>query len=939
MNIMKDNTQPDHNSLPFNKQPLNGNHNSFPSPPSEELHGLPGSESAPLNFDDFRDSYYEDADQVFRSEDFLTGEELHDGAAYPAGSFPDGAPPIDTARNAGDTSASPSAEWLPSAGYITPGKIAYYSRLAQAPRLDLDFIKAEARAGNADGESRVAAHHGQLYGMARAGLQHTLIEKHTSVIQNLRHLADDIERTRTLLGATRQFEDVPGAEPALHWTWPDRLAALIWGGFAAIGVAMDFFTWATILRQSDEHFYHNPGLAFFFGAVPLALPVSIKVLLGGLTNDDGSDRGLRRTAWLGVAVCLATIAFFTLGHDGIGDAHAATFGALGGQESATLGIDWKTAAQKMSSMMLMAAAAVFSALSCHFLIGMFKRRRAGRVFNPQYAVTARQLARLQGISHDERETLGALKGKMRELDDEKNALVGSAVNYYRELRTALTQAEQRLSKLLEGPGGSAKTAFAQKLKKGARTLGLALAVAATLILGGCGGENAAGSARAASGHTASRTVLGLSPEMNSAERAEVWNGACKLALTCMPAGGTLEAWDALNLHRICVFTIPSDPFYEGNAAARQKIASPAMAELRLWLNQPLTAGDPSPRIIEPQFLETVTHAAARPGESTAILLAGSAIYSHPRDGSWALTDDEFHNDGHFDAPQEVTPFSVRGREQALKNVVIYHSYLRDEFHSEAQREGEQRFLSLFIKRQQGALAAFTRDIAVALDKLIGGASDPILDPVARPEDDKPGMRTISILPAATALRAAAPLAPQRETRALDRIIGEISESEKRSILPPASSVAPKLQVGFKWSVKGLDVDGYCAHHPGSRELCYSCLKSPEGRFWKDWQTAPTGVLGVNGFEIISFDQPTDLAQATCWLNLYRGHAPGGVDVTVQVVLDEQRRYNRVVHISAQDGNRGANPQTARTIRIGSVSIFCKSLGLPNRQHTANKASA
>ena len=914
MVIMKDNTRTNHPSQPGNITPLNGHHIPEANSHLDGLSApLPGEFSA-VEFDNFLNPEADDLGRFFPPQGSLASGEFPDATVSTTSSTVDGDSLPHVPTNAGTGALVPvETELLPSAGFVTPSKLSYYSKLAEAPRLDLDFIKAEARAGNADGESRVAAHHGQLWGMARAGLRQTLAEKHTSVVQNLQHLGDDVTRTRKLLGATRQFDDVPGAEPALHWTWPDRLAATFWAGFATAGVAMDFFTWATILRQNDEHFFHNPSLAFFFGAVPLCLPLSIKVLLGGMTDEDGNDRALRGVAWLGIAACLGTIGFFTLGHVGMSDAGTAGFGSLSGSDGGPSALDWKLVAQKASSMLLMVVAAIFSAISCHFLVGMFKRRRrAGRTPNPQYTLTARRLARLQANSHEERETLGAIDGKLRELVDEANALVGSAVNYYRELRTALTQAEQRLAELLQGPGGTPKLTLGQKLKKGGQALGVALAALTTVSLGACGRSGSAASSPTglelpASAHVASHVVLGLSPQMNKTEREQVWSGVGQLILSSLPVGGTFEAWDALELHRICAFTIPSDPFFAANPNARQKIAAPALAELRRWLGQPAPAEEVvSPRIIEPQFLDTIARSVRRPGEDMALLLAGSAIYTHPRDGKWALVDEQFHNDGHFGAPPEITPFSVLGREQALHSTVIFHAFLRDDFRSEAQREGEQRFLALWIKQQQGTLATFTRDISVAFDNLSRGATRPILDPVLRPEDDKPGMRTITIQPVNTATGTTAPLEQRTVTSEIERVIGEIPDEEKRATRPPASPIVPNVQIGFKWSAAGIDVDGYAAHHPGAPELHYACLRAPEGRFWKDWQTAPTGVVGVNGFEIISFERSTDLTSAECWVNLYRGHTPRGVDVTVQIVLDDEHRYSSVVHIPAEDGNRGAN---------------------------------
>lgn len=908
MVIMKDNTRPNNHYQPGNITPLNGHHVPDASFHLDGLSVPLSGEFSTADFDNFADPEADDLGYFFPPQGSLASNEIPGATVSPIRSSVDDTSAQEETANSGSLALVPAdAELLPSAGFITPSKLAYYSRLAEAPRLDLDFIKAEARAGSADGESRVAAHHSQLCRMARAGLRHTLAEKHTSVGRNLQHLDEDITRTRILLGSTRQFDDVPGAEPALHWTWSDRLAATLWTGFGLSGLAMDFFTWATILRQNDPHFHHNPALALFFGAVPLCFPLSIKVLLGGMTDENGNDRLLRRVAWVGAAACLLTIGFFTLGHDAIGDASSVSFGHLAGGGSATSVQDWKPIAQKTSSMLLMVVAAIFSAISCHFLVGMFKRRRrAGRIANPQHVVTRRQLAKLQSIAHEERETFGAINGKMGELVAEEDALVGSAVNYYRELRSALTQAEQRLSELLQGPGGTPKLTLGSKLKKGGQALGLALAVMGLNLTGCSRNESvAAADAQTAVASAATKVVFGLSPRLNQAERDQVFQVAGDLALKALPAGGSLEVWDAYELHRICSFTIPADSFYSENPAARQKIAAGAMQDLKGYLTPASDAVKASPRILIPQFLEAISHE-DHPGGMT-VLLAGSAFYNHPRDPAWNLVDREgralnaFPTDGHFNAEPEVSPFSTKGREQALTGVVLHMAYLHDEFPSEAQRQGLTRFYALWLKNQHGELATFTSDLGVALDNLRSGKHTPIMDPTPHADEDKPELREIRVERVQRARTTLAPGTSASVPVGAESILVPVSAAERSKTPPPSSFIVQNLSVGARWAAH-VDIDVHAIHHPGAKALYFGCPQTEQGEFHKDFTDAPPG---IQGFERVTFNQPTDLRQLVIGLNLYRGTAPDGVDVTVQICCDE-RRYERVFHLAASEGNRGEN---------------------------------
>ena len=891
---------------PSNITPINGQHG-----PDGTFH-LDGL-SVPLNgqfsagdFDDWLDPSAEIPTQTPLPKDTSeTSDDAGDHVATTTASVDGSFAP---AQAEGNALALADHEPLPSAGFITPSKLAYYAKLAEAPRIDLDYIKAEARTGSNDGENQVAGHHSHLCRMARAGLRQTLEEKRVSVSHNLQHLADDILRTRRLLGGTRQFDDVPGAQPALNWTWSDRFGAVLLGGFALAGVAVDFFTWATILRQTDPRFYHNPSLAFFFGAVPLAFPLSIKVLLGGMQDENGSDRRLRMAAWLGVAACLATIVFFTLGHDGIKEIGSKAFGSLHESSAGSTSFDWKPVMKKASSVFLMVVASLFSAICGHLLAGMFKRRRrASRVANPQYLITARNLARLQAVSHEERETLGAVTGKLNELASEEGALVGSAVNYYRALRSVYTQTEQQLGELLNGPGSAPLLTNGGKLKKGGRFLAIALATL-SLGLAGCdrGGASVSTSSQPGAGNMAPKVIFGLSPGLNATEREQVFLAAGDFALHGLPTGGSLEVWDAYELRRICAFTIPADSFYGDNPPARQEVASGARGDLKAWFTRPATSEQATPpRVLLPQFIEAI--ARQRHGGDAAVFVAGSALYDNPRDNAWNLVNREgrssnaFFTDGHLHAPREITPFSIRGREQALAGVAIHVAYLRDDFGSEAQRQGLTRFYALWTKSQSGTLATFSRDIGSALDNLRRGLRTPVLDPELRAEEDKPELREIKIERVQRTDNSPAPVRGVSVSTASDEILVPITDEQRRETPPLNSPEVNALTAGARWA-EHVDIDVHGAHHPGARELFYACPRSSEGEFHKDWQDAPPG---IQGFEKITFTQPANLNDVRLALNFYRGTAPQGVDVTVKIIADG-KPYERVFHISATQGNSGAN---------------------------------
>lgn len=110
-----------------------------------------------------------------------------------------------------------------------------------------------------------------------------------------------------------------------------------------------------------------------------------------------------------------------------------------------------------------------------------------------------------------------------------------------------------------------------------------------------------------------------------------------------------------------------------------------------------------------------------------------------------------------------------------------------------------------------------------------------------------------------------------------------------------------LIIGARWS-EHVDIDVHGMLRPGVKPLFYACPRTAEGEFNKDWQDAPPG---IQGFEKITFSQPADLRKVGIALNFYRGTAPQGVDVSVRIIADGNS-YERTFHISATEGNRGAN---------------------------------
>ena len=805
---------------------------------------------------------------------------------------PEITPPLDPAED------RESFGLLPATRHITPTKYRYATPLADAPQLDRDFIDAETHAETEKGETRVAEQHRNLHIMARGGEMRTLERKRESVAANLNRVVQGIERLSIQMKRTRQWMDTPSAEPPKAWTWWEVLGAGVLGIAALACLFADVHTyWVNLMESGIRTFVENPISAGLYGALALVLPFGLKFVLGRFSRKDSGPCPLARTiVGLTIVCALAAFVAFAMSFRAPGEESAASFGSL-----ASDSVEAQSAVpQRVFTVLLMITTGMLSAVLGHWLtLVLEEHRRGGRVLNPQYAVVRDELERLQLIENYERETLGAIEGKLAELQAEQSALVDSATNLFRELRGIAQRDSARLARLAQGTSGAAALRGA-RVRKGVGKLA-ALIVAGTLALGitGCGHPQAR--QPVTSPDQVRQLVFAVSPALPREMRESLYSAAGEWVLSAAP-GDRFSVFDALNLKSICEVAIPNEAFYTNNRRAREREFGPQLAALRAFFQHEPQA-DALGRIMLPQFFSML--AQQRRGERLSVIVVGSALYANPADPACDMTDGCFPSDGHLSAEPTLSPFSLKGHESSLTGATVHYVYAPDDFVATGTPHlaGVQRFLALYTQGFGGILSSFSPDLRGVLRAAHDGGSRPVVEATVNAADGKPEMHRV-IIRRMDQVQSVASEAETREATLQERMLGELSAEEHHQPAPPSSRVE-HFSAGAKWNGR-WDIDFYISGDGRAPELFFGRTRSapggPTGIFYKDHRDAPPG---INGFETIEFTSPVDLATATAWLNFYEGNAPKGADVSVRVIVNG-KRYERGYKISANAGNRGGN---------------------------------
>jgi hypothetical protein len=404
-----------------------------------------------------------------------------------------------------------------------------------------------------------------------------------------------------------------------------------------------------------------------------------------------------------------------------------------------------------------------------------------------------------------------------------------------------------------------------------------------------------------------------------APAAAVSTGMMTLFVKRMGPGDKLIAYDAPRREVIAETAVPDSEIYR-QPAVRVRQSSGQLAQLGRFLKARCSAAGNGAHAAEslyaPQFFDEIERnvVAAEPRGSVSVMLVGSALYEDPRDPDLSMAGGHYPSDGFLNAAPAASVFSTSTRRQALGGVDVHYCFTDPNWSSDAEKEGVQRFWSLYVSTQGGKLATFTGDLATCFDRfehgvtagapsftVAAGASDLKMmlaqrAPVTRQEvaAQPPAPIRARVIPVQTAATRAQPVpAPRTDP---DRFMDEhaaISTERPQTLVG-------LVRIGIRWSCPNVDLDLYARGSPDHEFLYYGHPDSNEGHFPHDYTSPPNG----SAVESVEFRQPIDLSKMEAFVNFFGGNCPGGPDGVVRIWFNNHV-YEDHFALQAEEGNHGA----------------------------------
>ncbi len=404
-------------------------------------------------------------------------------------------------------------------------------------------------------------------------------------------------------------------------------------------------------------------------------------------------------------------------------------------------------------------------------------------------------------------------------------------------------------------------------------------------------------------------VILCSPNLPKAERDELFLESQKFVVKAMSPGQRCQVFDGISLKPVADFTMPDQVKTD---RARVRAAEGFIRSFGKFLS---SDGNGDRQVRLPQFAGIFTQLTS--ASPSRLLVIGTPVYrddlpANDMTGGWL-------GDGYLNQPRTVSLFSIADQPGFLKNAEVHFCTLSENVWATdqpgAQREGVQRFWTLFVAGMGGNLVSFQPSTNIALERLATGGFPPVGQFTLNSEEKELVIHR-SKVNTGTKPRVEETVAT---ARILDLSAPEFSwitketspiEEAPRLALPspaPLPKSAP-MQVALTWDSGGVDLDLYATGKPGGDELFYGHTETPEGVHCKDF-TSPTPLFG---FELIDFTTAVYPKAVTLWVNVHRGKSETGFPGKVRI------RYGGSVFthpflIPAKSGNSGQD----RTSRIDS----------------------
>lgn len=281
-----------------------------------------------------------------------------------------------------------------------------------------------------------------------------------------------------------------------------------------------------------------------------------------------------------------------------------------------------------------------------------------------------------------------------------------------------------------------------------------------------------------------------------------------------------------------------------------------------------------------------------PFTDTQIIMLASPLYQDKHNPNWGIILNMYPSDGHLNAANDVSQFSVVGRGELLKDAIIHWGHPYEWTSSDTYRLKVTRFQHLFAKGYGAKIATFTGDMASLWRRVVENAA-PVAHGFTRDTTEK--LETIEII-------------NQPETKEHTSIYERKLETDVPTLAELRQ--ARDVQIGISWSAKNVDLDLHVQPHTSAEVLYFNHRISDIGYYHKDFTQSPET---ENGYETVTMKVPVDMSDVLIAIDHFSGAAPDGVSGEIRLAIGN-KTYGMPFHINSSKGNKGGDRKKTITTR-------------------------
>jgi hypothetical protein len=287
----------------------------------------------------------------------------------------------------------------------------------------------------------------------------------------------------------------------------------------------------------------------------------------------------------------------------------------------------------------------------------------------------------------------------------------------------------------------------------------------------------------------------------------------------------------------------------------------------------------------------------------SVLLIGDAYPCYSAEGFCLSTN--WPADSHLREASSV--FNTTDRSRQLESTAV-HWLATDSNRStsERHRRSMERFYSLFVANQGGALVTFTPDVTTAFQSTFSGRRDPFLQVTMNPSDTNRLFHWVGEPP--VVVKSPVTATTQVVTQVVVKTVTNWVEEVRRAPSPWPAVPLGKTGIGVLWTTppgesRFVDVDLYVPVPKEGVELSWKNRICKSGRYFRDIQKSETNPSPdwKNSWEFVELDG-AQLPEAI-YLNRYAGRAA----VTGEVRIEHNGRIQAIAFVlPAGAGNHGGD---------------------------------